>query len=213
MIGGWGIWGVVLAIPIGYLLGCFTTSIFVGKAYKTDVRQHGSGNLGATNTLRVLGPVAGIISLVGDVGKAMLACWLGKLLGGDMGMLVAGSAALIGHTWPVFLRFKGGRAVAATIGIGLMVAPWLTVSVLVIAAIIIAITRYVSLASIVCAVLFWIGNILGAFVPFFGFFGTTWVHSLFATAWCALLIWRHKPNIQRLREGRENKISFKGKKA
>lgn len=204
-------WIMVIALSslMGYLLGSVNTSLLVGKIlYKTDVREHGSGNAGATNTLRTLGKGAAVAVVAGDFLKGVLACLIGRSVFGEMnpasgiylGEYLAGFFAVIGHNWPIFFGFKGGKGVMTSFAVILMFSP--TAALLCLAAfiIIVAITRYVSLGSMVCAVLFLIIAIL--------------IHEplpmiLTGAALAALIIIRHSSNIKRLINGSEKKLSFK----
>ncbi len=200
---------IVLSSLMGYLLGSINTSLLVGKIlYKTDVREHGSGNAGATNTLRTLGKGAAVAVVAGDFLKGVLACLIGRFLFGEMnpasgiylGEYLAGFFAVIGHNWPVFFAFKGGKGVMTSFAVILMFSPIAALLCLMAFIIIVAITRYVSLGSMVSAVLFLIIAIL--------------IHEplpmiLTGTALAALIIIRHAGNIKRLLNGCEKKLSFK----
>ncbi|EXX92341.1 glycerol-3-phosphate 1-O-acyltransferase PlsY, partial [Paenibacillus darwinianus] len=155
----------IFAVVSSYLLGSVSFSILIAKWVKgIDIRQHGSGNAGATNTLRVLGkgPAAGVFLL--DVAKGVAAVWIGQWLGnGNVWMTVlCGMAAVTGHNWPIWFRFKGGKGIATTIGVMATLAflPALFAGIAAIA--VIALTRYVSLGSLVFAAL------MPVFVALFG---------------------------------------------
>src|SRR5690554_3351130 len=115
----------LLVIVISYFIGNFAPSYFIGKITKNiDIRDYGSGNAGATNTFRVLGAAAGVIVLICDVLKSMLAVHAGLwLIGTQLGGMVAGGMAVIGHNWPVMLRFKGGKGIASSLGLVLALFP------------------------------------------------------------------------------------------
>lgn len=158
----------VILIPavIGYLLGSLNSSVIVGKFYGIDIRQHGSGNAGTTNTLRVLGKKAALFVLVGDLLKGILAYLVGyyilkaampaftgyPVINSEVGGMIGGIAAIIGHILPVYFSFKGGKGVLTTLAVVFMIDWLAAVILLAIFVIIVAITRYVSLGSIIGAV-------------------------------------------------------------
>lgn len=148
-----------LCVIAGYLLGSLNGSLIIGKLfYNQDVRKHGSGNAGATNTLRTLGKTAAAGVLAVDILKGILACITGRLIIGDsdnlgyVGMYAAGFAAIIGHNWPVFFGFKGGKGVLTTFSVVMYISPLPALVCLGIFIIVVAITRYVSLGSMIAAV-------------------------------------------------------------
>jgi glycerol-3-phosphate acyltransferase PlsY len=183
------------AIPFGYLLVRLKTG--------RDVRELGSGNIGATNVLRTTSRWLGIVTLLLDIGKGFVAVWLARGLGPEW-MSAAALAVMAGHAFPVFLRFRGGKAVASFLGAFLYLAP-LAVAVAVAVFLLVAWrTRFISLGSITAAAAFppavWIimhppAAVIGA-----------------AVIAAAFIIWRHKENIARLRAGKENVLSLGGGK-
>jgi len=198
---------IILSAVAGYLLGSVNTSLVLGKLfYKKDVRQYGSGNAGATNTLRTLGKTAAIMVVVGDFLKGILACLIGKWLAGETsdgvygGMYVAGIMAVIGHNWPLYFGFKGGKGVMTAFAAVLMFSPLAALICLLSFVLVVAITRYVSLGSIIG----------GAAFPL-----VTWIlgEQLFliltGVLLALLIIFRHSSNISRLLDGNEKKLSFK----
>lgn len=192
-----------LPIIIGYLLGSISFSFLYGKLVKgIDIRSHGSGNAGATNTLRVLGIGPAIFVLALDVAKGIAAVWVGKWLGGESGLVpvLAGLSAIIGHNWPVFFGFKGGKGIATTIGVvaTLCFLPALFAGI--IAIISIFITRYVSLGSL----------IFTGLLPFFLIGMGRSMELVVASVWIAVFAFiRHRSNIRKLLQGKENKIGRK----
>lgn len=188
-----------VAIIGAYLLGSISSSYLVVRKFAgIDIRQHGSGNAGATNTLRVVGKWAALLVFVLDIVKAMAAVGLGYVLThNETVMFACGFAAIIGHNWPVFFQFRGGKGVATTIGVtALMVfVPALIVGIIAIFSIVV--TRYVSLGSIIFAVglpiSVWLANEPPSFV---------WI-SLGITV---LTLIRHWDNIKRLIQGTESRI-------
>jgi glycerol-3-phosphate acyltransferase PlsY len=193
----------VVPILVSYLLGSITFSYVVGKWFKgIDIRQHGSGNAGATNTLRVLGVGPAILVLVLDLLKGVLAVWGGKWFAPDdlWVAVVCGLMVVAGHNWPIFFGFKGGKGIATTIGVTATLCFLPTLFAAIIAIVTIALTRYVSLGSLLFAVslpiLLWFMNYsLEIFLASLAF-------AIFA-------IIRHKSNIVKLVHGQENKLGAK----
>jgi glycerol-3-phosphate acyltransferase PlsY len=153
----------VLLILIAYVLGSIPNALWVGKTFKNiDVREHGSKNTGSTNAARVLGPKLGVFTLILDILKGALPTYLGIVLGANLltraagidklDIIVIGMAAILGHTFSLFLKFKGGKAVATTLGVFLVLVPYAILILLVVFFVIFGLTKYVSLASIVSAV-------------------------------------------------------------
>ncbi|ADU30118.1 glycerol-3-phosphate 1-O-acyltransferase PlsY [Evansella cellulosilytica] len=194
-------------IVFSYLLGSISFSYLIAKKIKqVDIRQHGSGNAGATNTLRLLGIGPAITVLLLDCAKGIVAVYLGLYFSnGDIVIAAAcGLAAIIGHNWPIYYGFRGGKGVATTIGVlaTLVFFPALISGIIAIISIII--TRFVSLGSL----LFIINTTLIAII-FRSSFQNPNTLSLFLIAICILSVWRHRANIQRLFTGTENKIGKK----
>lgn len=190
----------VIIIILSYLLGSISFSFLMGKLLKgIDIRQHGSGNAGATNTLRVLGTGPGIAVLLMDIGKGVLAVWIGKWLGADpmWGAILGGVSAIIGHNWPVFFSFKGGKGIATTIGVVVTICFYPSLIAGGIALIAVAITRYVSLGSLLFTTL------LPIVLLIFNYHALIiWMSLLFAL----FAIYRHRTNISKLISGQENKL-------
>ncbi|MFS8501128.1 MAG: glycerol-3-phosphate 1-O-acyltransferase PlsY [Caldicoprobacter sp.] len=192
-----------ILIIIGYLLGSIPSSFIAGKiARNIDIRQYGSGNAGATNVLRVLGLKAAIPVFLADVLKGVLATLIGRWMVGETGAALAGFAAIVGHNWPVFLNFRGGKGIATSFGVLLVLFPLISFILFVAGVIVIAITKYVSLGSITAAVLFPI---------LLAIFGYGWKIVLFGVAVGGLALYRHRSNISRLLEGKENKLGQKAR--
>lgn len=192
---------LVLCAVIGYFLGCFSMGIVLGEMAKVDIRKHGSKSTGTTNVVRVMGLKHGVLTFVGDFLKAVLAVLLGMMIGGRDGGLMAGLFAVIGHNWPVFYGFKGGKGIACSSAILFVNVPLEGAIAAVVAILVIYTTRYVSLGSLS---LLLTASILLPFTR--GFYPTgAWAILLLAIA-----IYRHRANIQRLVSGTESK--FTGKK-
>jgi len=192
-----------IVILISYFIGNFSTSYILGKSLKSiDIRNYGSGNAGATNVLRVLGAKIALITFLADALKGVLAVYIGgKILGYD-GELLSAIFVILGHNWPVLLKFKGGKGVATTIGVMLTISPILSLIIIIIGIIILLITKYVSLSSILGMILLPILGIVvnKEFEP--KFFGFTLFISIMA-------IYRHRNNIVRLISGNESKVGQK----
>lgn len=141
---------VVVTVAIGYLLGAVPMGLLVGRLVRgIDVREYGSGKTGFTNVLRTVGPIPAILVVAFDVAKGALPVVLARLVFGDpLAAALGGTAAVIGHTWPVFAGFRGGRGVATAFGAFVAVAPLVAVVVLGASLAVLAVTRYVSLMSV-----------------------------------------------------------------
>lgn len=195
--------GIIISIIAAYLLGSISFSFLLTKLImKEDIRDHGSGNAGATNTLRVLGVAPAISVLLLDVLKGVAAIWIARALGcPDWAVAATGLMAIIGHNWPVFFGFRGGKGVATTIGVFATLSLLPSLYAGAIAILLIILTRYVSLGSLVFVVL---APILWMSLS----------HDPLSYFYIGLLIalltyWRHRSNIQRLVRGEENKIGQK----
>lgn len=185
---------------ISYFLGNISFAYILGKLFtKKDVRDFGSGNAGTTNAMRVFGKKIGIMVFIGDVLKGVLAVIIGRNFGGQMGAYIAGASVIIGHNWPVLLNFKGGKGVATTIGVMIFVNLYLTSICVVLGVIIIIFTKTVSLGSIFGMALAPIVAII--FVRPFDI--ALFIFCLFIAS---MSIYRHKSNIKRLLQGKENKL-------
>lgn len=194
---------MMLAILFGYLLGSVSTSYILGKLTKNiDIRQHGSGNPGATNTLRVLGVKAGIMVFAIDIIKGILAVLIGQLLAGEVGGILAGLSAVIGHIWPVFTGFRGGKGVATSFGVLIVIFPAISAILFVVFMTLVFTTRYISVGSIAVAIVLPILLIVFRY-PLLSI-GLGLVLAI-------LVLYRHKENISRLIAGKENKIGKKSK--
>ena len=184
-------------IIIAYLLGCINPSIIQGKLAGVDIRKEGSGNAGTTNTLRVLGKKAALISLIVDIGKGALAAGLGSI-DSPLCAYICAVAVLLGHILPVFYGFKGGKGVAAAFGAVLPINWVLALCALAIAAILVLITRRMSVGSM--------GGAAGLAVLSVFLEHGFWPYAL---AMAAIIIFKHRSNIQRLMKGEEPPLNFK----
>jgi glycerol-3-phosphate acyltransferase PlsY len=204
----------IILLFVAYLLGSLPSAVWVGKAFwNIDVREYGSGNAGATNTFRVLGPKAGIPVLILDVAKGWLAVQLATYFGDYMPAtqqfinfkLVLGVGALLGHIFPVFAGFRGGKGVATLLGILWGVNPPAALICLGIFTLVLLVTRYVSLASMIGAVSF-------PFIVMLLFNETIKTMNIFSMAVCILVLVTHQRNIERLLKGTESRANLFGKK-
>ena len=193
-----------LAGVIGYLLGNISSGYLVSKAYGLrDIRKHGSGNSGTTNVLRTLGWLPSVLTLVCDCLTGYVACLIGRQLGGDLGMLTGGICAILGHDFPVFMGFKGGKGIATSLGLIIAINPWIALAEFVVQIVAVALTRYMSVASLITTVAF---PILVAIMErgrenFPLFLGAACIAS-------AMSLFGHRGNIQRLIRGEENRLDF-----
>ncbi len=189
---------VIFAIT-AYILGSIPSALLVGKiGYNLDIREYGSGNLGATNTFRILGIKAGLIVTVADILKGTLAAALPVLFSTAADPLIIGLFAVLGHTYPLFARFKGGKAVATSGGVILAVSPLLFAIMILSFLLILKITKYVSLSSMVTGI---IAVISSAILQHVGLIMITSVLTLF-------VIYRHRTNIKRILNKTEPKITW-----
>ncbi len=192
------------AFIIAYLLGSINSAILVGRLSRNiDIRKHGSGNAGATNVLRTIGKKAAILVLVVDVLKGIVGVLIGANIAGDNGMLLAGAGAIIGHNYPLYFGFKGGKGILTSAAVIFMLNWKIGIVLLIIALIIMTITRYVSLGSIIASAIYPIAVIL------IDRKSTTYV--IFSIFVAILAIYRHKSNIIKLLSGTESKLGSKSK--
>lgn len=199
---------------VAYLIGSINSSILISKAVMgEDIRKSGSGNAGATNMLRTMGKKYAIITLVIDILKGVVALLLAMLAikfgAYDVSMYVAGVAVVLGHNFPVFFGFKGGKGVATSLGVVLLLDWKIGLITLVIALVIMAISRYVSLGSVMAALVFIILQVVFMLVT--DSFDITRLICVLILG--GLLIIRHRANIVRLLNGTENKLGSKKKEA
>lgn len=211
----------LICVAIGYLFGLFQTGYIYGMINHVDIRKHGSGNAGTTNALRTLGWKAGAITFIGDCLKCVLAVVLARFIFADSShvellAIYAGLGAVLGHNFPFYLNFKGGKGIASTAGLILAVNPVMFLIVAIVFITIVWFTQYVSLGSIVIMVLFVIQVVIYGQMGGFGLTGGE-LYEFYATAivLAALAIWRHRANIKRLATGTENKTDLRkiGKKS
>ena len=195
----------IISAVAGYLLGNISGGVLIARGFGiADIRNHGSGNAGTTNVLRTVGWLPSVLTLVVDCLKGCAACALGKWLAGDLGMLLGGFCAVLGHDFPVFMGFKGGKGIATSLALIIAIHPGLALCELLTEIVVVAITGYMSVASIITAIAFPIFTAIlcrgrenyGLFVGF-------------SIAAAALALFQHRGNIQRLLRHEENKLDFK----
>ena len=206
---------VMLAAAAAYLLGSVSFAVIVSRClYHQDVRQFGSGNAGMTNILRTYGKKAAALTLAGDFLKGVAAVLAGRLIfaafGVDLfdGAYVAGLFALLGHLYPVYFGFRGGKGILTSIGIIAVINPLVFAGLLVIGLPLIFLTRIVSVGSLAGAASF---PILTLLVDYFTG-GISWLDFFFSVVLALLVIWMHRANITRLLNGTENRFGGKNKK-
>lgn len=210
MSGGAGVWRPLAALLVSYLIGAVPFALVVGRVfYHVDVRDHGSGNLGATNVYRVLGIRAGIATALLDIAKGAVAVLVARAIlepaysGARLDWLLVGAGilAMLGHSYTVYARFKGGKGVATAAGVLLVLTPWALAVLLSVFVLIVIVTRYVSLGSVIVA----------AAYPFVTWllYGARPALVAFATAGALLVLWRHRSNIARLSRREEPRIEWK----
>lgn len=212
----------VASLAIGYIFGLFQTAYIIGKVKKVDIRQMGSGNAGTTNAMRTLGAKAGILTFIGDCAKTILAVlfcrYLVSVLYPEMygtlryaiGMY-AGFGAVLGHNFPFYLKFKGGKGIAATSGFIIAFGAWpmIPIGLVVFFGIALA-TKYVSLSSICLMISFFIELVIFGQLGWYGVDGPLLIEIyVLGFLFAVLAIVRHKANIVRLLNGTENKFGIK----
>jgi len=194
----------ILVAVAAYLLGSISTGLLVAKIMNgPNLREVGSKNTGASNALRTMGVKGGALTFTGDVLKALVATLLGQLLLGHQGAMWAGLFAVLGHNWPIFFQFKGGKGVASTCAVMLVCFWWQAIICYVVTIALIAVTKFISLGSITLVSLYFL---LVAFTC-----GGDWMSILWAAVMAGICIWRHRANIKRLLSGSEAKIGQKVK--
>lgn len=200
---------IVFCAFLGYFLGSVNFAVVISRVkFHDDIRNHGSGNAGATNMTRTYGKAAGIATLAGDIFKAIVTVLIARLLVGDIWAYLAGMCCALGHAFPCYYRFKGGKCVAVTAAMALALEPLAFLFIFLIFAVIVGFTKYVSLGSVASAMFYplILHNILSSR------YGHGDLRIIFVFVICALVVWLHRENIKRLLAGTENKIDLKKKK-
>lgn len=189
-----------LVIAAAYLLGSLPSGYLAGRLRGVDIRTVGSRNVGATNVFRTLGTRLGVAVMAADIAKGIAAVVLAREVLGDHWPLVAAGAAILGHVYPVWLRFQGGKGVAVAAGAIIGLVPLAAAVLFPAWLVVVGATRYVSLGSMLCAV---------ALTPLAWAFGASWPTLLFFGLAAAAVLWRHRDNLTRLVRGTELRLSFR----
>lgn len=193
----------IVLFAFSYLIGSIPFALIIGKLfYNTDIRAHGSGNVGTSNTFRILGKKAGIMVLICDLFKGAIPVWIALLLGSDITVLFFGLVAAIGHVYSIFLKFKGGKAVATGGGAILAYAPLVFIILLATFLIVLYTSKYVSLASVSASIVFLIVSLITRDVPLI----------IVAVVLAVVISVKHISNMKRIKLGTEPKVSFLTKK-
>lgn len=204
----------LICILIGNIFGLFQTAYFYGKAHGIDIRQHGSGNSGTTNALRVLGTKAGLIVFAGDCLKCMIAVWIVRLLFGSthadiiyLLCLYTGAGAILGHNFPFYMGFKGGKGIAATAGMVLSFHPYFVITGVLTFFGIFFSTHYVSLGSLLVYTILYIQLVISGQLGVFPGMTQAQLIEMYLVFGCmtAMAFWKHRANIGRLIHGTESK--------
>ncbi|MDO7862970.1 glycerol-3-phosphate 1-O-acyltransferase PlsY [Brochothrix thermosphacta] len=194
---------VIGLMLVAYLIGSFTAGLWIGKwFFKKDIREFGSHNLGATNSFRILGVKAGIVVMIIDVLKGTLATLLPVWLHVPINPLLIGVFAVIGHIYPAYAKLRGGKAVATSAGILLGYSPSVFLVLMAVFVIVLVISRYVSLSSMIAVV---VGLIASIFLKDYVLIIVMAILTIF-------ILYRHRANISRIKNGTESKIKFKSSK-
>lgn len=194
-------WLNILIITVSYLIGNISFSFILTKIIlKQDIRNFGSGNAGTTNVLRVLGKKYAFMVLAGDTFKGMAAVILGLIFTTDhLYVTLCALAVILGHNWPALMQFRGGKGIATSIGVFIIYDPSIALSCVVFGIIIIAISRYVSLGSL-------LGMVILPFVTYFT--ARPWEEIILTIFISVITIYKHRSNIKRLINKNENKLKF-----
>lgn len=194
----------ILLVLCGYVLGSVPTGFLAGRARGVDVRRAGSGNIGMANVLRTAGKWPAIITMVGDMVKGFAPVFLARLTTENEWVITAVAlAAVVGHCWPVFLRFKGGKAVATGAGTTIALAPLVGLMLFAFWCVVVLVSRYTSLGAI---------SVMVVTPVVFLVTGQPTPYVLYTAVGGALVLWRHRENARALMQGRERKIGQQGKK-
>jgi len=193
----------ILVVMLAYLLGSIPFGMLIANRKGLDIRKYGSGNIGTTNVLRTLGAGAALFTLVGDILKGTLAVLIMKWLHGtDLWIALSGMAVIIGHNWPIFLKFKGGKGVATSFGVFLGILPVATLIGAGIWLAVVGIWRYSSLGALIAFFC----------MPFLVYsFGNSRTYLSLSALVTVLIFYRHRTNLKRLWQGTESKIGQKVK--
>lgn len=191
----------IAAAAAAYLIGNIQTAVIISRLkYKDDVRNHGSGNAGSTNMIRVFGITPGLCTFVGDFSKGILAVLAGRLLAGSLGGCIAGLFVVLGHCYPVFLKFRGGKGVAASFAVAWMMNPLFGALVTVFAGLVLLATKTVAIMSLAGITFYLLLTLIFSWE-------STAVVVLFVLLWLIVMV-RHIENIQRICKGQEGRLTI-----
>jgi glycerol-3-phosphate acyltransferase PlsY len=194
----------VVSILISYLMGSISIAYLLVKLLKgIDIRTVGSQNAGATNVQRIIGTGPAILVFILDILKGILAVLLGRAVGGEVFSLWCGVAVIIGHNWPIFFGFRGGKGTATSLGVIWMIMPNIALIITIIGIAAVAVTRYVSLGSIIVAPIFPLLAIA---------YRKSAYHVIFAVVLMFMTLYKHRSNIKRILDGSESKLGQKVKR-
>ncbi|MDE6520657.1 MAG: glycerol-3-phosphate 1-O-acyltransferase PlsY [Ruminococcus sp.] len=215
---------ILLAVLFGYFLGSLNFAIIVVKLMKgKDIRTMGSKNAGLTNTFRCCGKSCALLTLIGDLGKGVLAVWLSRLIAlkleagiqPDNDVLyigfIAGFFAIIGHIYPIYYNFKGGKGVLVGVSAFLIIEPRVFLALIIIFAVMLALSKYVSLASIIATAYCPLAIFLMSLIVDNNTFIRSIIYTLMSIPMAIVIIYMHRSNIERLKNGTESKFTFKSK--
>lgn len=190
---------IILILALSYLIGSIPSGLIIGKVgYKIDLREYGSGNIGATNAYRNLSPLAGVLVFISDVVKGAIPILLAKwMIGGDIIPLVAGMFTITGNIWSIYLRFHGGKGISTTTGVLIALLPKVILILTIIWIITLLVMRYVSLSSIIVALLFPLMIL---------YFHYPLPYTVFSFIVALIVLYRHRTNVKRLIEGKELRL-------
>ena len=209
----------ILVVIFAYLIGSISFAVIFSKIFiKSDVREHGSGNAGTTNMMRVGGFLPGVLTFICDALKGFVACFAGKLVFQHFaqnfpkewavyGAFICGIACMLGHVFPIFFQFKGGKGIATSVGIFAVCCPVAIIIGLIVFALGVLTTKIVSASSIVATV-----TVVTLAIIFYNKEALLWPQAVLAIAMGLIVILKHSENIKRLMYGTEKKISLGGKK-
>jgi len=190
---------LILVVVISYLVGSIPAGYLVARWQGVDIRRQGSGNIGATNVWRSMGTRAGLLVLVADVLKGVVAVLLGRYVIGGNAELLTALATLAGHSWPVFLGFQGGKIIATTLGVFILLDPLVMVLGLGIWILVVAFSRYVSLGSVLA---------MASLPVWMVAMSRPWTEVVFSVVVAGIAVYKHLPNIRRLLAGTESRIGW-----
>ena len=198
------VWSMIACVAIGYLLGNIQTAIIVSRAYyHDDVRNHGSGNAGSTNMVRVYGYGPGAITFAGDFTKAFLGVLLGQFVAGQIGGYIAGLFVVVGHCWPIFDGFRGGKGVASSYSIAIFTFPLGALGAILIGGLILLINKKMSIMSLAAMLLFFLATLV---------FRLNDLPLVILAGLLTIVVFvRHIDNIKRLIHGEEQRLRKEGK--